>query len=756
MRSYQCKKCAILYIARNIACPARVEWQHCRMPRAISRRVREKETERKPTPSSSRAEFVARQIFCCFTVDPQLRNVYDSLNSSFVYMSLDSLFLLGLAPECIVYYYACTSVPGRSSAPRTPTTQTSHSMLPMNMVSQKITPSADQSAGSIKPLTNQNFSPNNQPLSLIQEHRPLYQPPFTNNTSTDQMNSEVQTPNQPTQVNQVNQQQAVSKETDTVTQVTDNNKLTQNGTEPAKEKPEAAPTSVTPATTVASTTQVNTTTTNKSAPVTDVVVPATNATTSPVKAAPTVTTSPVKVAATASEQNKHVTANSEPTPTSNQQTSPVKPKPEENVPPKVVDNQVSAPTTEENKPAVTNNQKTETTEPKAEVVAKEAPAAVVAKTEQETTAKSEPTTPKTPQKNVKAENSEVKTEGTPTKTPVRTPAKRKPREPKLKTPSTPAEGSAASSRSRRARTQTTPYQAPSATYNKTPKTPAVSTSRRSAVAKAQDEKLTIFYKGEFLAVRNADGSFFVCQANQNIYKSSKKINVRWLSQDKDNGEIYTPDFYDYIDEAQLQKKRKADAAAKNKNKAKPSAKRPRKKSQESDSDEEEEDDSDDGETENANDDSSSDDDDDEDAIKSADSKRKSGKKRALNRSAMSQATKVAKGPTRAERALNRSKGPKNLFNKENIIIEYGASDFFAPRLGYRRCRAARRRRGHRPEAERPRGRLRHDASRSDALLHRDARRHLQSDSRRRLATQAHFRQVLCLLRLHENGESSVE
>lgn len=53
-------------------------------------------------------------------------------------------------------------------------------------------------------------------------------------------------------------------------------------------------------------------------------------------------------------------------------------------------------------------------------------------------------------------------------------------------------------------------------------------------------------RNEFLAVRNAEGSFYVCQAMQNIYKSSRKIRIRWLSQDKNNGEIYSPDFYDYI------------------------------------------------------------------------------------------------------------------------------------------------------------------------------------------------------------------
>lgn len=52
-------------------------------------------------------------------------------------------------------------------------------------------------------------------------------------------------------------------------------------------------------------------------------------------------------------------------------------------------------------------------------------------------------------------------------------------------------------------------------------------------------------RNEFLAVRNAEGSFYVCQAMQNIYKSSRRVRIRWLSQDKNNGEIYSPDFYDH-------------------------------------------------------------------------------------------------------------------------------------------------------------------------------------------------------------------
>ncbi|XP_014487845.1 PREDICTED: uncharacterized protein LOC106751459 isoform X2 [Dinoponera quadriceps] len=118
--------------------------------------------------------------------------------------------------------------------------------------------------------------------------------------------------------------------------------------------------------------------------------------------------------------------------------------------------------------------------------------------------------------------------------------KRKSRELKdLKGASTVADGA---SKPKRNRVQTRLYQSPLPdiallvkNLNKTPG------------PKATDEKLIVFYKNEFLAVRNAEGSFYVCQAVQNIYKSSRRVRIRWLSQDKTNGEIYSPDFYDFTD-----------------------------------------------------------------------------------------------------------------------------------------------------------------------------------------------------------------
>lgn len=118
--------------------------------------------------------------------------------------------------------------------------------------------------------------------------------------------------------------------------------------------------------------------------------------------------------------------------------------------------------------------------------------------------------------------------------------KRKSRELKdLKGVSTPSDGA---SKPKRNRIQTQPYQSPLPEIAL-----LVKNLNKPPPSKAPDDKLIVFYKNEFLAVRNAEGSFYVCQAMQNIYKSSRRIRIRWLSQDKNNGEIYSPDFYDCID-----------------------------------------------------------------------------------------------------------------------------------------------------------------------------------------------------------------
>ena len=59
-------------------------------------------------------------------------------------------------------------------------------------------------------------------------------------------------------------------------------------------------------------------------------------------------------------------------------------------------------------------------------------------------------------------------------------------------------------------------------------------------------------RDEYMAVRNAEGSFYICKAMQNIFLGSKNIKIQWLSNEdpvvpaKDNpdGDIFAHDFYD--------------------------------------------------------------------------------------------------------------------------------------------------------------------------------------------------------------------
>ena len=55
------------------------------------------------------------------------------------------------------------------------------------------------------------------------------------------------------------------------------------------------------------------------------------------------------------------------------------------------------------------------------------------------------------------------------------------------------------------------------------------------------------FRGEHLAVRNAEGSFYLCQALQQIYKTSKKIRIQWMgvkSGDNPNKDLFIPEYYD--------------------------------------------------------------------------------------------------------------------------------------------------------------------------------------------------------------------
>jgi hypothetical protein len=157
------------------------------------------------------------------------------------------------------------------------------------------------------------------------------------------------------------------------------------------------------------------------------------------------------------------------------------------------------------------------------------PAKAKDKEQPKATPPSKTTTPKTPTRKSKTPKSDGESPKS-SKTEMKTPATQK----------SPNIGA----KSKRTRIKTQPYQSPLPEIEIITKISS-STPR----SKASDDKLIVFYKNEFLAVRNSEGSFYICQAVQNIYKSSPKIRIRWLSQDKTekSGEVYTPDFYDNTD-----------------------------------------------------------------------------------------------------------------------------------------------------------------------------------------------------------------
>ncbi|XP_049872438.1 proteoglycan 4-like isoform X2 [Pectinophora gossypiella] len=156
---------------------------------------------------------------------------------------------------------------------------------------------------------------------------------------------------------------------------------------------------------------------------------------------------------------------------------------------------------------------------------------------------------KTPAKESKAAKSTIKLA---TVTPPM--RKRRQTSPKPSEGPTPAkkaalegEASTPDSRIKRNRTQVQLYQSPTPELAMATKLSA--SAGRSTPTKPNDDKLIVFYKNEYLAVRNAEGGFYVCQTTQNVYRTTRKIKIRWLSQDKSDpsGETYKPDFYDVTD-----------------------------------------------------------------------------------------------------------------------------------------------------------------------------------------------------------------
>lgn len=89
-----------------------------------------------------------------------------------------------------------STIPGVGNSP----TSTSHSILPMNAMAQKVVSGSEP--GSMKPLSGTGLSyvtlqPPSQPLSLVQDHRPsVYQtPPYISSNSEKDSEMEKLIPN---------------------------------------------------------------------------------------------------------------------------------------------------------------------------------------------------------------------------------------------------------------------------------------------------------------------------------------------------------------------------------------------------------------------------------------------------------------------------------------------------------------------------------------------------------------------------------
>ncbi|XP_017480688.1 PREDICTED: mucin-5AC-like, partial [Rhagoletis zephyria] len=106
--------------------------------------------------------------------------------------------------------------------------------------------------------------------------------------------------------------------------------------------------------------------------------------------------------------------------------------------------------------------------------------------------------------------------------------------------------SASDRKSSRHRLKTIPFQSPLPELAYITKLSA-SEASNSPKPMSTEDKLIVFYKNEYMAVRNAEGTFYLCQTMQNVYRTSPRISIRWLSEDPNNSGIYIPDFYDHTD-----------------------------------------------------------------------------------------------------------------------------------------------------------------------------------------------------------------
>merc|ERR1712223_1631131 len=122
-----------------------------------------------------------------------------------------------------------------------------------------------------------------------------------------------------------------------------------------------------------------------------------------------------------------------------------------------------------------------------------------------------------------------------TKSPPKKPtltAEKTPR--KSPAPKTPKEPLEPVRESKRSRTQVAHFESPIPELSQIMKDLKKKEKEEKANSEKPQENPPVFFKGEHLAVRNPEGSFYLCQTCQNIYRHSKKIKIQWLGLAPEN------------------------------------------------------------------------------------------------------------------------------------------------------------------------------------------------------------------------------
>ncbi|KAK8723619.1 hypothetical protein OTU49_011466, partial [Cherax quadricarinatus] len=121
---------------------------------------------------------------------------------------------------------------------------------------------------------------------------------------------------------------------------------------------------------------------------------------------------------------------------------------------------------------------------------------------------------------------------------------KKTRTPRQKREISAAETPGDERRSKRPRNPANLYQSPGLdSLNRVRKTD-------SSTTKSPQDKLIVFFRNEHVALRNSEGTFYLCQVAQNVFRNTRKIKIRWLSPEEPDNKscnTYKPDYYDITD-----------------------------------------------------------------------------------------------------------------------------------------------------------------------------------------------------------------